>query len=198
MWPALIAAGGAALSYIGQQDANRTNAATARYATDRSMEDAQKNRDFQAQMSNTAHQREMKDLEAAGLNPILSGTGGSGASSPAGSTGSAQTYQAVDPLGRAVTSAMEATKLGAELDNMNASRRLTEQQIKESEVNTKVKQKDVPKSDFMNRMYRLFEPGLSKVEEKFGNSAKQQKLYWQTRPDGTGFYGPRKPRYNLK
>lgn len=50
---------------------------------------AQKQMDFQAEMSNTAHQREVKDLLAAGLNPILSAN--NGASSPSGASASADT-----------------------------------------------------------------------------------------------------------
>lgn len=85
-------------------------------------EEAQKNRDFQEYMSNTQHQRTMKDLEEAGINPLaLMATGSySSNSSPSGSTASAVgvarshdgTGELIQGLGAVANTAIAGAKLG--------------------------------------------------------------------------------------
>lgn len=60
-------------------------------AMDFNAAEAAKNRDWQQMMSNTAHVREIADLKAAGLNPVLSVTGGNGAPVTSGSAASGVT-----------------------------------------------------------------------------------------------------------
>lgn len=105
MWGAIA---GAAASALGGIHANRSNKAIAR-----------EQMAFQERMSSTAHQREVLDLRAAGLNPILSGTGGAGASSPAGASATMENIAAP-----AVNSALSIWQAKQTADTQRAQRAL--------------------------------------------------------------------------
>lgn len=75
--------------------------------------EAQKERDWQERLSNTAYQRAAADMKSAGLNPYLSVTGLSGSSTPSGAT--ARSGQggntAMNQFGALVTSAFKLAGL---------------------------------------------------------------------------------------
>lgn len=98
--------GGVASAY-GARQANKANQAMSR-----------EQMRFQERMSNTAHQREVKDLRAAGLNPVLSATGGQGASSPSGQTATVQ-----DTITPAVGSALQALSTLKQIEKTEAETR---------------------------------------------------------------------------
>lgn len=86
--------------------------------------EAEENRKWQEYMANTAHQREVRDLRKAGLNPILSATGGAGAPTPSGNVAPTPNFSA---SGRdAARTIMEMRALEAQLENTKADTKTKE------------------------------------------------------------------------
>lgn len=115
---------------MGMFLASGIEAATANHINNENVDLARENRQWAEDMSNSAHQREIADLKAAGLNPTLSATGGSGSSTP---TSSPAQKQAPNIMGAINTAADTKVKKGqqslqaAQQENINQDTKVKQQ-----------------------------------------------------------------------
>ena len=194
--------GGIATGLFGRSSAKQTNEQTER-------------------LSSTAHQRATKDLRLAGLNPILSATGGMGSG--------ASTPQLKDPgeamvkgVGTGVSSALQAVRMNQELLNLKATARKTNAEAAVTEGNIPIAnikggimsgvEKDLLDSGLINAnsayalggaasaygASQMFKKGGKKVKSFKPKSKTKTKSKTKSRGGGGGLYMPFKnPRANI-
>lgn len=136
-------------------------------------EQAQIARDFEERMSNTAFQRQVQDMQAAGVNPALmyGGAGSSGASTPSGNPASAagnfdalQGALAIKQMGL-IDAQKEKTLAEAELTSRDSAwkDRLNEQTLRESASRILVNEAEINAREYDNALKEA-ETALRKKE----------------------------------
>lgn len=124
------------LGFLGQSSANDSNRDIANQTSQANAAEAQKNRDWQEMMSNSSYQRAVKDMQAAGLNPMLAYSQG-GASTPSGATGYAvQAAPMQNTLHTAANAINSLATNSADISSKSEQAKLMREQQAQTIVNT--------------------------------------------------------------
>lgn len=164
-WEEVASAG---IGFLGQQETNQANASNMGIANIQNRQNmksqmiynarmAREERAHQIKMSNTAMQRGVKDMERAGINPLLGiakgGASTPGNSSPTATAASAGAANVENAYSSAFTSAMETKRLLADIKKQNSEIDLLNANTKKASTEERVMRKGLPEAEIYNKVW---------------------------------------------
>lgn len=142
--PIAAAVGSSVADYIGNRNANKANASLSRESLALSRDQLYR-----------GHQIEVEDMRAAGLNPVLSATGGSGASGAFSVSGN-QT----NPL----SSARDVASKSIELENAKKQGSLLDAQVDKTRADARLSNAEADKQEVLKSPFEAIKSSLPQIK----------------------------------
>ena len=134
-----------------QNQAYRRNVAMMREQNEFNADQAQINREWNAQMDSTKYQRTVADMQAAGVNPALAMNGGVTTQAASNSAASASSTPLLD-LSSVVQMAMQAKQLRIQEKMADADISLKRADVRVKNADAEIKESDAGVRDEYNRL----------------------------------------------